>query len=84
MEYHLFTVPHRCVPCRALESQLESIPDWKNKIEYINADDMTEVQKTLAEKVKVFKLPSLTTDKNIVVVNTLGLFNKIKEICTSE
>lgn len=82
MKYHLFTAPHRCAPCRALELQLESIPNWKEHIEYINADGMSESQHDLAAKLGISRLPSFTSDDE--VISSAETFKKIKEICTSE
>lgn len=84
MKYHLFTAPHRCPPCRALEAQLELIPNWKDNIEYINADEMTDEQMELANKLFISRLPSFTSNDEILKLSQLDLVKKIKEICTSE
>ena len=84
MKHYLFTAPHRCPPCRRLEVELFSTSNWKDKVEYINADGMTEEQHILAQKLGISKLPTLATDTEIIQGNIKDLTNKIKEICTSE
>lgn len=84
MKYYLFTAPHRCPPCRALENLLEKVFNWKEKIEYINADAMNDKQMELANKLSLRRLPSLSTDDNMINGDYIELYKKIKEICTSE
>lgn len=84
MKYYLFTAPHRCPPCRRLEVMLESTSNWKDKIEYINADAMSEEQHTLAQILGISKLPTLATDTEIIRGDLTELTYKIHKVCTSE
>ena len=84
MKYYLFTAPHRCPPCRGLEKLLEIIPNWKDTIEYINADAMSEEQHNLAQILSISKLPTLATDTEIIQGSISELTYKIHKICTSE
>lgn len=84
MKYYLFTAPHRCPPCRRLEVELSNTLNWQDKIEYINVDIMMAEHYTLTQKLGISKLPTLTTDTEIIQGNIKDLTDKIKEICTSE
>jgi thiol-disulfide isomerase/thioredoxin len=83
MSYKLFSATHRCPPCKALVASLDkNFPEWKNHIEYINADDMTDEQLEVAQKLRVVSLPSFANDDIILYRGfSPNMIEEIKELC---
>jgi len=86
MLYKLYSAVHRCPPCRALVASLDiDFPEWRDYIEYVNADDMSEEQRELGYKVGVFSLPSIVDDEKILFKGyRSGMVDQIKEICLTK
>ena len=84
--YYLFSAIHRCQPCRVLVQMLDKeIPNWKDKIEYIDVDHSTDEQRALAIKLGIMSLPTFGDKDGIILKGySINNFNKIKELCTSE
>lgn len=93
MSYKLFSATHRCMPCQILVRELDLIfPEWKDCVEYIDADNMTEEQIELASSLGVMRLPTFTNEKEIInlnqkdftINNSREKARKIKELCTTK
>lgn len=85
-KYYLFSAVDRCAPCRLLAARLEEeFPEWKNYIEYINADTLTKEQRDLAMKLMVMHLPSFCDSEKVIFRGfEKTMVSKIKELCLTK
>lgn len=84
MLYKLFSATHRCMPCRMLVHMLNTdFPSWKEYIEYIDVDNMTEEQKEILLRLKILRIPTLTNEKEIIKINSNPSLavTQIKKLC---
>lgn len=85
MNYYLFSAAHRCQPCKHLVGLLDKeVPNWKEKVKYIDVDKSTKEEHELAIKLGVMKIPTLANDSEIIKPGHgyLFLLKEIKDICT--
>lgn len=85
MNYYLFSATHRCQPCRQLVGLLDvKVPNWKEKIKYIDVDSASKEDHELAAKLGVMKIPALANDDEILLrgYGYLFLLKEIEKICT--
>ena len=83
MSYKLFSRIATCAPCRQTLEYLErSHPHWRNKIEYIDVDDMNMEQYKIVSKAGVARLPSMVKDEQVIFTG----FNpkELDKICIQE
>lgn len=85
-KYFLYSATSRCAPCRMLLSGLEAnFPEWKNYIEYIDADTMSKEHREIAVKLMVMHLPSFCDiDRVIFRGYDKLMIGKIKELCLTK
>lgn len=82
-KYYLFSAVKRCPPCRMLVQQLDKeIPNWKDLIVYIDADEMTTEQMELAVKLGVRSLPTFSDNDKILFTGfSIKIVKTIIELC---
>jgi hypothetical protein len=58
-------------------------PSWKEYIEYIDVDNMTEEQKEILLRLKILRIPTLTNEKEIIKINSNPSLavTQIKKLC---
>lgn len=80
----LFSATHRCQPCRVLMQALkERVPNWEDKVEYVDADNTSTENNELAIKMGIRTIPALV-DGNSVITGWMEILRYIKDICTKE
>lgn len=80
----LFSATHRCQPCRALVQALkERVPNWEDKVEYVDADNTSEENREIATKMGIRTIPALV-DGDALITNWMVILRYIKDICTKE
>ncbi len=80
----LFSAVGRCQPCRMLQTTLDKdFPKWKDYIEYIDVDDtLSEDNYTLANKLHIMGLPSITDENTILFKGFKSdTVDKLKQLC---
>lgn len=85
-KYFIYSAVSRCAPCKMLVSGLDAnFPEWKNYIEYIDADTMSTEHREMAIKLMVMHLPSFC-DKERVIFRGYDktIIGKIKELCLTK
>ena len=85
-KYFLFSATSRCAPCRLLVSKLdEDFPEWKDYVEYIDADSMTKENREMAIKLMVMHLPSFCDSERVIFRGfDKMMIAKIKELCLTK
>lgn len=85
-DYKLFSAVQRCVPCmRLVDSLNKEFPEWKNYINYIDADNMSEDEMELAQKLSVLSLPTFADDNKILFRGFRpDLATTIKDLCITK
>ncbi len=80
----LFSATHRCQPCRVLVQALkERVPNWEEKVEYVDADSTSPENKEIATKVGIRTIPALV-DGDALITGWMEILRYIKDICTKE
>ena len=87
MNYYLFSAVSRCQPCRVLIDLLDHrIPNWKEKITYVDIDTANLELRKLAVKLGIMRIPAFSTDEKVLPspMGYMDIYKQIKEICTKE
>jgi len=87
MLYKLFSAVHRCMPCQMLVLSLErEFPEWKQYVEYVEADSMSDEQRQLATELRVMRLPTFTDNVKIIELkgSPIQKAKQIKGLCLTK
>jgi len=85
-KYFLYSAVGRCAPCRLMVFELDTqFPEWKDYIEYIDADTMSDIHREMAVKLMVMHLPSFCDEDKVIFRGFDRLMiGKIKELCLTK
>lgn len=85
-KYYLYSNTQTCPPCRVLKQNLElTFPEWKDHINYIDINNMSNTEMLHIIKVNVRALPSFTDEDQIISTGySPEKLKQIIELCTQE